>query len=73
MSTVLEIELAVERLPAKDFESFAAWFDETRAQRVDASFEKAILEGNFDAMASRALRDFETGRTSPLDEFIRRS
>jgi len=70
---VLEIEQAVEGLPEQDFQAFAAWFDEARAQRVDAAFEQAILEGRFDAMATRALRDHEAGRTTPLDAFLRRA
>ena len=73
MSTVLEIEQAVEHLPEADFQTFAHWFDETRAQRVDAAFEKAILAGQFDAMAAQALRDMDAGRTTPLDEFLRRA
>ncbi len=73
MSTVLEIEQAVEHLPEADFQSFAHWFDETRAQRVDTAFEKAILAGQFDAMAAQALRDMDAGRSTPLDEFLRRA
>ena len=69
----LEIEQAVEHLPEADFQSFAHWFDETRAQRVDTAFEKAILAGQFDAMAAQALRDMDTGRSTPLDEFLRRA
>ncbi len=73
MSTVVEIEKAVEGLPDADFETFAAWFDQNRAQRVDAAFEKAILAGDFDALAAQALEDHQANRTVPLDEFIRRA
>lgn len=73
MSTVLEIEQAVDHLPDEDFQAFAAWFDEARAQRVDAAFEKAILEGQFDSLAARALEDMQAGRTTPLDAFLRRA
>lgn len=73
MSTVLEIEQAVEHLPEKDFQSFAQWFDEARARRVDAAFEKAVLAGKFDEMAARALRDMDAGQTTPLDEVLRRA
>jgi hypothetical protein len=73
MSTVFEIERAVEALPTQDFDQFAAWFDEQRAQRIDASLEKAVQGGKFDAMADQALRDFEAGHCRSLDELIRRA
>lgn len=73
MSTVLEIERAIETLPPEDFRELAAWFDELREQRVDAALEKAVLAGRFDAMAEQALRDAQAGKCIPLDEFLDRS
>jgi hypothetical protein len=73
MSTVLEIEDAVAKLPEPEFQTFAAWFDQTRANRVDDAFESAILGGQFDEMAARALRDHQAGKTIALDEFLRRA
>ena len=57
MSTVAEIEAAIEHLPPQDFASLAAWFDEARAHRVDVDLERAVLAGKFDALAARALQD----------------
>ena len=57
MSTVSEIEAAIEHLPPQDFASLAAWFDEARAHRVDVDLERAVLAGKFDALAARALQD----------------
>jgi hypothetical protein len=73
MSTVLEIERAIETLPPADFRSLAEWFDELREQRVDAALEKAVLDGKFDAMAEQALRDAKAGKCIPLDEFLDRA
>jgi hypothetical protein len=73
MNTVLEIEDAVVQLPDPDFQTFAAWFDEVRTRRVDGAFENAIIGGQFDEMAARALRDHQAGRTIALDEFLRRA
>lgn len=73
MSTVLEIEEAVAKLPEPDFQTFAAWFDQTRASRVDDAFESAILGGQFDEMAARASRDHQAGKTIALDDFLRRA
>ncbi|HEY8902491.1 MAG TPA: hypothetical protein VIM48_02215, partial [Chthoniobacterales bacterium] len=61
MSTVLEIERAIELLPPEQFEELAAWISEKREQTVDAAFERAVLGGKFDAMAERALRAAEAG------------
>lgn len=71
MSTVLEIEQAIESLPGQDFEVLASWFDEARARRVDAAFERAIHAGKFDQMAARALSDHQAGNSTPLNEFLR--
>jgi hypothetical protein len=71
MSTVLEIEEAVAKLPEPEFQTFAVWFDQKRASRVDDAFESAILGGQFDEMAARAIRDHQAGKTIALDEFLR--
>ena len=73
MSTVTEIERAIEGLPKEEFEKLAAWFLEKREQSVDAAFEEAIRAGAFDAMAERALSDHAAGKSRPLDEFLDRS
>ena len=72
MSTVLEIEHAIETLPPADFRQLAEWFDEMREQRVDAAVETAVASGKFDAMAEQALQDARAGKCVPLDEFLDR-
>jgi hypothetical protein len=72
MSGVTEIEQAVSHLPDDEFQTFATWFDDIRSQRVDAAFAKAILAGKFDSMARQAVKDHEEGRSTSLDEFLRR-
>jgi hypothetical protein len=71
MSTVQEIERAIEALPPSDYSALLAWLDERRAVEVDAKFEEAILTGKFDALAAQAEREIEAGETMPLDEFLR--
>lgn len=71
MSTILEIEEAVAELSERDFQTFAAWFDQTRARRVDNTFESAILGGQFGEMAARTIHDHLAGKTVALDNFIR--
>jgi hypothetical protein len=73
VSTVPEIERAIEALPKQEFERLAAWFAEKREQVVDAAFDQAIGGGEFDAMADRALSDHAAGKSRPLDEFLDRA
>jgi hypothetical protein len=73
MSTVPEIERAIEALPKQEFERLAAWFAEKREQAVDAAFDHAIRGGEFDSMADRALSDHAAGKSRPLDEFLDRA
>lgn len=72
MSTIIEIEEALAELPERDSQTFAAWFDQTRASRVDDAFESAILGGQFDEMAARGIRDHQAGKTIALENFISR-
>jgi len=73
VSTVGEIEQAIEALPKEQFEKLATWFAEKREQAVDPAFEEAIRAGTFDAMAERALNDHASGKSRPLDEFLDRA
>lgn len=73
MSTVAEIEKAIDALAPGEFAALAEWFSGRQAARADAAFEQAIASGRFDAMADQALRDAAEGKARPLDEFIRRS
>ena len=73
MSTIAEIERAIEALPKDEFEKLALWFAEKREKAVDAAFEEAIRAGEFDAMAERALSEHAAGKSRPLDEFLDRA
>jgi hypothetical protein len=73
MSTVAEIEEAIEALPPREFDTLAAWFRERLAARVDAAFERNILDGKFDALAEKSLRAAAAGKSIALDEFLRRA
>ena len=71
MSTVAEIEQAIESLPTSEYVELLAWLDKRRAAQVDARFEDAILSGKFDALAQCAEHAVEAGQTLPLDAFLR--
>lgn len=71
MSTVLEIEKAIEHLPDEEFRTLAAWMQEKIASDADRAFEQAVLDGKFDHLAEQALQEIAAGQTTPLDEFLR--
>jgi len=67
MSTVLEIEEAVAKLPEPEFQTFAAWFDQTRASRVDDAFESTVLGDQFDEMSLCQEQNSPTKVCEPLN------
>ena len=51
MTTVEDIEKAVEQLPAEQLARFLAWFEEFEATRFDARFERGSKAGKLDQLA----------------------
>ena len=70
MTTVAEIENALEVLPVNDARKVADWLqhylDETWDKQIDAD----IAAGRLDKFAGQALDDYRAGRLKPLDEVI---
>lgn len=66
MSSVEEIEEAVERLSAKELAAFRAWFSDYEAARWDRAIELDVAAGKLDALAEEALSDYRSGATRPL-------
>jgi len=59
MSTVQEIERAIEKLSEEEFAEIRAWL-------WDRDIERDAAAGHFDAMAEEALREHRSGKTRPL-------
>jgi hypothetical protein len=57
MTTVNEIERAVQQLPADELARFRAWFAEFDAAQWDRQFELDVGAGRFDALANEATSD----------------
>ena len=58
MSTVHEIERAIQLLPPGDLAALRAWFLEFDAQAWDEQFEKDVASGRLDQLAMlRTIRD----------------
>ncbi len=57
MSTVFEIENAVQKLSRGDLTTFRDWFLSFDAAAWDKQFEEDAAAGRLDALADEALRD----------------
>jgi hypothetical protein len=66
MSSVIEIERAVEQLSAEELCKFRAWFAERDATEWDRQFEADVAAGRLDALGEEALREFREGRCTDL-------
>ncbi len=70
MSTLTEIEEAIESLSAEQFESLARWIAERREAALDREFEADAKEGDLDPAWQAALKEIEAGEARPLDEIF---
>ncbi len=64
MTTVREIEEAVENLPKPELDKFRTWFDKFDAGVWDKQLEKDVQSGKLDSLADQALKDLENGKSS---------
>ena len=62
MSTVIEIERAVEKLSPADLAELRAWFAEKDAAEWDQQFEADVMAGRLDALGEAALKELREGR-----------
>ena len=60
MSSVAEIEQAIEKLPREQFTEFARWFDQQRNARWDRQIEEDAKSGALNFL----IKDLEIGRKS---------
>jgi hypothetical protein len=66
MTTVQEIEQAIEQLPSDQFSQIHDWIVEKDWQTWDAQIERDSAAGKLDFLVNEALRDAESGNTRPL-------
>jgi len=66
MSTIEEIEAAVQQLPPSKRAEFRDWFDYFDAMDWDKQLEDDITSGNLDWLADEAMSDSQAGRCSEL-------
>ena len=66
MTTVLEIERAIEQLPTDQFSKIHDWIVEKDWQTWDAQIERDSAAGKLDFLVEEALGDAKSGNTRPL-------
>ncbi len=67
MTTLKEIEAAIERLSQAELSKLRDWFEEFDAEQWDEQLERDVAAGKLDAMAEQAIADFKAGK---CDEVI---
>ena len=73
MSTVAEIENALQTLPMDDAWKVAGWLQHYLDEKWDRQIDADIATGSLDKLADQALADYRNGRVKPLDEIINES
>lgn len=66
MSSVIEIEWAVEQLSPEDLRSFREWFAQREAAEWDRQFESDVAAGRLDALANEAIGELRKGQCTDL-------
>ena len=61
MSSVSEIEEAVERLTPAELDAFRTWFAEFDATAWDRQMEDDVAAGRLEVLADEALEDLRAG------------
>ena len=70
MSTVQEIETAIQKLKPQEIREVADWLQELREELWDQQIDADVSAGRLDKLAEQALEDYRAGRTKPLDEIL---
>jgi len=66
MTTVAEIQNAIQTLPEKDFDVFSSWFDSYEEKHWDHQIKRDQKSGPLRNLMDRARADFEAGKCNRL-------
>ncbi len=66
MSTVAEIEYAIEKLDPKEIRRVGNWLDELRERLFDERIEADAKVGKLDQMIAKAKTDYRAGKARPF-------
>jgi hypothetical protein len=73
MSTVVEIENALQTLPVEDARKIADWLQHYLDKKWDKQIDGDIAAGKLHKLADKAMQDYQAGRVKPLGEIIDQS
>ncbi|MBM4174810.1 MAG: hypothetical protein FJ213_01350 [Ignavibacteria bacterium] len=66
MTSVKEIESAIEKLAKDELAAFREWYEEFDAKLWDKQFEEDVSSGKLDVLANAALDDYRTGKCKEI-------
>jgi hypothetical protein len=66
MTTVEDIEKAIAKLGAREFDRLRTWFEDYQAARFDEKIAGDAEAGKLDSFAEQAVADFRKGRAREL-------
>jgi len=66
MSTVAEIESAIEKLDPKEIRRVGDWLDELRERLFDDQIDADAKAGRLDKMIAKAKADYRAGKAQPF-------
>jgi hypothetical protein len=66
MTTVEDIEKAIQKLGASEFNRLRAWFEDYQAARFDEKIASDADAGKLDRLAEQAVADFRKGHAREL-------
>ena len=66
MSTVQELESAIDRLDASSLGQLSGWFEDYLAEKWERRFAADANAGKLDQLGAAADRAFEQGKCRPL-------
>ena len=70
MSTVADIEKALQTIPLEDARRVADWLQHYLDEKWDTQMDADIDSGRLDKLADNAIEDYRAGRVKLLDEVI---
>ncbi len=73
MSTVQEIETAIQKLKPQEIHEVADWLQELREELWDRQIDADAKAGRLDKMMEEAKQDYLAGRCKPLNEILNKS
>jgi hypothetical protein len=70
MTTLPEIEAAIQQLPESDIRQLSGWLQSYMDEMWDRQMEVDLASGKLDRLIERAEADITAGRVKPLNEVI---